>query len=312
MPVEHSNIKYLERNKIDIKKWDQCIDQAANGLIYAKSFVLDCLSKNWSALVWNDYETVMPLTWNKKFFIRYLYQPPFVARLGIFGNILDPGIYKSILANIPSKFRYIDIDMNEGNNEMLNFSNQTFAIRKRLNLLLPLSGYEQIHNGYKRLAKRMIRKATEHGIRMQSESDPAATIDFYYEHYSHQHPHLSRRDFDRLISFCKSNEGRKHIQCYRAISPEGEILAAYLLFSDSRYIYSVLGGSTNQGKDLGAFYLLTDAALKHNCQTKKVFRFEGSDLEGIAFFDRQFGSFEVYYPHLIQNRLPWPLKIFKQ
>ncbi len=312
MPVEHNNIRYLERNEIDIEKWDQCIDRAPNGLIYAKSFVLDSLSKHWAALVWNDYEIVMPLTWNKKFFIHYLYQPPFAARLGVFGNISHPGIYKSFLANIPSKFLYIDIALNEGNNEILNFIDQSFTVRKRQNLLLPLSGYEQVQNGYKRLAKRMIRKATNHGISVQKEAGPEAIVDFYYEHYSHRHPHLSRRDYDRLINLCRSKEGGKHIQCYRAISPEGEILAVYLLFSDSRYIYSVLGGSTGKGKALGAFYLLTDAALKNNCNMKKDFLFEGSDLQGIAFFDRQFGAFEVCFPHLMQNRLPWPLKLFKQ
>jgi hypothetical protein len=70
-----SYIIYLERHEIDISKWDRCIVNAPNGLIYARSFYLDAMAENWSALVSDDYQYVMPLTWNKKFGIKYLYQP---------------------------------------------------------------------------------------------------------------------------------------------------------------------------------------------------------------------------------------------
>jgi hypothetical protein len=72
-----SDIRYLERNEIDINKWDRCISNAPNGLIYARSFYLDSMAENWSALVTGDYLYVMPLTWNKKFGIKYLYQTVF-------------------------------------------------------------------------------------------------------------------------------------------------------------------------------------------------------------------------------------------
>ena len=59
----NSNIHYLTNREIDKIKWDECIDKADNGLVYAYSFYLDHMAKQWDALVWNDYEAVMPLTW---------------------------------------------------------------------------------------------------------------------------------------------------------------------------------------------------------------------------------------------------------
>ena len=59
-------IKYLQHKEIDKAKWDACIEQAPNGLIYSYSWYLDAMSKHWDALVLKDYEAVMPLTWNKK------------------------------------------------------------------------------------------------------------------------------------------------------------------------------------------------------------------------------------------------------
>src|SRR5450631_2115008 len=95
MNERDADIRYLDRKAIEADKWDRCIREASNGLIYARSFYLDAMSRNWSALVMNDYEAVMPLTWNRKFGISYLYQPAFTAQLGMFfkkklnGNILE-------------------------------------------------------------------------------------------------------------------------------------------------------------------------------------------------------------------------------
>ena len=74
------HIQYLSHDEIDKPKWDRCIDEAPNGLIYSYSFYLDHMAKHWDGLVLskgphsdNDYEAVMPLTWNKKYGLHYLY-----------------------------------------------------------------------------------------------------------------------------------------------------------------------------------------------------------------------------------------------
>ena len=54
-------------------KWDACIEKAPNGMVYAFSYYLNSMAKNWDALVLNDYDAVMPLTWNKKYGMQYLY-----------------------------------------------------------------------------------------------------------------------------------------------------------------------------------------------------------------------------------------------
>ena len=77
-------IQYIQNKEINKAKWDDSITESSNGLIYAYSWYLDTMSKNWDALVLNDYEAVLPLTWNKKYGVYYLYQPWFCASLGIF------------------------------------------------------------------------------------------------------------------------------------------------------------------------------------------------------------------------------------
>ena len=55
-------IRYVTRAELDVQLWDNCITNASNGLIYAYSFYLDTIAKQWDALVLDDYRMVMPLT----------------------------------------------------------------------------------------------------------------------------------------------------------------------------------------------------------------------------------------------------------
>ena len=109
-------IHYLTYRQIDKTKWDACIDNAPNGLVYAYSYYLDSMAKNWDALVLSagpdtstEYEAVMPLTWNKKYGIHYLYQPAFTACLGVFGKNITVDMLNRFLLAIPPRFKYWDI-----------------------------------------------------------------------------------------------------------------------------------------------------------------------------------------------------------
>ena len=139
-----ADIRYLDRKEIETDKWDQCIREAANGLIYGRSFYLDTMSRNWSALVLNDYDAVMPLTWNRKFGISYLYQPPFTAQLGMFfKKNLDGNILENFIRHTKLHFRFCEIH--------LNFANSTIGGRLRANYILSLKNtYPEIRHGYKK------------------------------------------------------------------------------------------------------------------------------------------------------------------
>ena len=54
-------ICYLTHNQIDKQRWDECIAQSPDGLIYCWSWYLDVVHPGWEALVEDDYENVMPL-----------------------------------------------------------------------------------------------------------------------------------------------------------------------------------------------------------------------------------------------------------
>ena len=108
-------IHYVKRQEVNATKWDRCIDQASNGLIYAYSFYLDTMTDSWDALVLNDYEALMPLPWKKKYGIHYLYPPAFTAQLGLFGNAINADLLSGFFRAVPKNFRYWDFPLNHQN-----------------------------------------------------------------------------------------------------------------------------------------------------------------------------------------------------
>ncbi|HET7001318.1 MAG TPA: hypothetical protein VFI33_08420 [Puia sp.] len=305
-----SDIRYLERNEIDTVKWDQCILSAPNGLIYARSFYLDAMSENWSGLVAGDYQYVMPLTWNRKAGIKYLYQPYFTKSLGVFGNSSQSFEISSFLHAIPDIYRYWDIDLNENN--FVSTDIRKLKQRARRNYLLSLAkDYKQISQQYKRLANRMTKKAIEGKVQIVRGESPELIIQLYRRDYANRHKSISGPVYERLKG-CSLNAFKNNLaETYLAKSPDGETLAYYMILKDEHYIYSLLGGSTGEGKRQGAFYLLTDAIIRDHAGTDKIFRFEGSDIPGISFFDNLFGPERISYQHLVMNKLPFLIRFLK-
>ena len=343
------HIRYLRRQDIDPAKWDACLDRAPNGLIYGRSFYLDQMAMRWDGLVLNDYEAVMPLPWNKKWGFYYCYQPYFCTALGVFGEEPRALPVTAFLEAIPKKFKYWDFALNEFNfwqpqppspgNPSGTSLPPALHWTPRINYFLDLGrSYEEMAAGYKRLATRMLKKAADHNLEVIRHTGAGELIG----HYKKAYPGLGIPGpiYHRLDKCMQLASERGNTSTYMARTPDGEIVAFYLLLADNKFVYSLLGGSTPKGKEMAAFYLLTDAAIRDHATRPltpspaipdpsiagrpatpidphppitghRIFRFEGSDVPGIAFFDAQFGGDLTHYPYLLANQLPWPLKYAK-
>ena len=300
-------LRYVQRKDIDTQKWNECIRNAPNAIIYAYSYYLDAITQQWDALVKNDYEAVFPLPCNEKFGIKYIYQPIFMAQTGVFGQQVTEKLLNDFIDAIPLEFKYVDIDLHE-----TNFSETlTKDSSPRINMILSLNqSYDSLHEKYHRLAKRMIRKSLDAGLEADEEPDIKETISFYKNIYE---PRIKiGNDAYRRLSDMLALAQSKNELITLAARHRGNIVGMYHLMMDEKNVYSVVGGSSDEGKENGAFYFLTDFALKKTCNSERIFRFEGSDKKEIAFFNQQFGANTVEYPHLKINRLPILLRWLKK
>ena len=304
-----SSIHYISRSEIDVQKWDNCISNARNGLIYAFSFYLDAMSRNWDALVMGDYKIVMPLTWNKKAGIFYLYQPPLTPSLGIFGDAINANIVNAFIESIPQKFRFMEISLNTGN-DVGEIADGSIESIKRKNYILRLrSPYQEIYDHYNENIKRNIKRAVALGCVAQRNIAVEQIIMLVKDQFSSIIP-LQKNLFVNFHSLYNLLSSQGKATTY-GITHNGELLSgAVYFYSHSRAFYILVGNHPN-GKTIGTSHYLVDRFIADHAGQDLVLDFEGSDISSLAFFYRSFGATEESYHSIKMNRLPWYAKWMK-
>jgi hypothetical protein len=301
------NIQYLTNQQIDKTKWDRCIDNAANGLIYAYSFYLDGMARHWEALILNDYETVMPLPWNKKLGIHYLYQPFLAAQLGVFGNNIGDQLIENFLNAIPSKFKYSDICLNQGNI----FKLKKIELYQRSNYVLDLNKpYDQLYNNYSENIQRNIKKCLQAGCTVQKDFTVEKVIELAVMQMKTQNS-KTEDNINRFRKLYQQLHQKQMATTYGIISSQNKLLASCVFFFSHNRAYYILVGNHPDSKNIGASHALIDAFIKDHAGKSVLLDFEGSDIPGLALFYSSFGAVEEIYAGLKLNRLPFFLKWIK-
>jgi len=304
--IESSDdIRYLNRGEIDIHQWDRCVLNATNGLIYARSVYLDTMAKNWSALVLNDYEAVMPLTWNRKYGISYLYQPAFMAQLGVFFKTSpDKNIVENFIGLAKSHFRFCEIH--------LNFANGDFENRMRANYVLDLDKpYPEIRRGYKKRLIENLQESEQHKLQYESSPDYGSAIRIFRTEYGGRFPQVRPSDYLHFETLCGKFLESRMIFIRQIKDKTGELLNASIFFTDEQRIYNIMSVTLRAGREKRAHFHLLDRVISEFSSKKLLLDFEGSEVPGIAEFYRKFGTVNQPYPFLKYNHLPFPFRFFK-
>ncbi|HEX7902515.1 MAG TPA: hypothetical protein VF487_01460 [Chitinophagaceae bacterium] len=303
-----SHIQYFTHREIDKKKWDDCIDKAENGVIYACSFYLEHMSPGWDGLVLGDYEAVMPLTWKKKYGIHYLYQPFLTAQSGVFGKNITAHLVNDFIQALPAKFKLIEISLNSGNT----FSNlPEFSILKK-NYVLDLNKpYEELQQAYSDNIKRNIKKANQAGCTVQTDFAVEKVIGLALKQMSSYHKE-SNQNVERFSKLYQFLHARQMATTYGILNNQQELVASCVFFFSHNRAYYILVGNHPDGKTIGASHALIDAFIKDHAGKNMLLDFEGSDIPNLALFYSSFGAMEEKYPALRINRLPFYLKWMKR
>jgi hypothetical protein len=301
-------ISYLDNAKIDRAKWDRCIDNAENGLIYSYSFYLDAMSDNWDGLILNDYEMVMPLTWKKKFTIYYLFQPYYTASLGIFGNNISKEIVHFFLKSIPPKFKYWDFYLNRDNLFFL----ADFPMYERSNYILPLNeSYETLASKYASSHARNIKRSRQNGHIVKREIPIREVIELAKEQ-SKIFSSIEEKYFDRFVGLYDYLKEKKQSITYGVYSSKNILLSSCVYFFSHQRAYYILVGNHPNAKSSGASHFIINQFIKDHAGENLILDFEGSNITSIAFFYKSFGARLEKYPGIKLNKLSKIGKLFKQ
>ncbi|MCD6347121.1 MAG: hypothetical protein J7L96_06860 [Bacteroidales bacterium] len=304
-------IYHLEHNEIDKRRWNDAIQQALNGNIYAYSWYLDSVCEQWEALTNTDYSTIMPLTARRKYGFNYLYRPLLSQQLGIFSShdlknedVLD------LFDSLPDKYRLIEISLNKTNPATI----PGFVCSQHSSYELDLTpDYTAISSQYSQNNRRNTRKALDQRITFK----PGVNQDSFLNLLKHDTSDGAKiikkpgnyNPFKKLlIQMINRDKGL----IWGAYDSSNTLLAAMLLGVSHAKYYYLVPVNTEAGRQARALFGLIDAFIKDKSKNPCILDFEGSDIPGLARFYAGFGAQKITYPSISKNTLPWPVSLFKK
>lgn len=291
-------IRLINHQDIDYEKWGQCITNAPNGSLYACSWYLDLVTEKWQALVYGDYEYVMPLPFKKKYGIKYVYQPAYCQQLGVFPT--PPfEIQKEFAHYLRRQFRLVSYQLNSEN------SNRAFGSYKtteKVNYCLLLqNSYDQLYSNFSQHSKRNIKKAEKNKVNVIKGL-------FAHEYVASKRSSMKTavsEDMLRKLSLLMTNtitSGKGMV--YAAYSEVNNLCGAAFILFDGGRAYYLNAFSTDEGRDNRAMYAIVNEFIKEYAGVSLILDFEGSIIEGIARFYKGFGAAQQNYFYIYSNRLP--------
>jgi hypothetical protein len=286
------SIRFLKREEID--------------LIYGRSFYLDAMAAGqWDALVLEDYQAVMPLTWRSKAGIRYLYQPAFTQQTGIFSRLpTTSSLVDAFLLQLGRHFRFAEI--------FLNYGNEHPSLQKHINFTLPLKdSYERLSGGYKENLVRNLKKPAVSALDYLKEIDFRIALQNYRQEYATRNTGTKGEDYRNFEKLCLFAQKQGMLLTRAVTDRSQQVLASALLFQDARRLFLLLFTTLAEGRRVDAGHFLIDRLVREWAATDLVLDFEGSDHPGVARFYGSFGGFDQPYFFYRHNQLPWPIRWLK-
>jgi hypothetical protein len=272
-------IHHLAHNEIDFQKWDSCIQNACNTLVYAESWYLDVVSPNWEALIAGDYDFVMPLPVKRKFGILFLVQPPLTQQLGIFSaNSIDENIVSQFIQKIP----YISYHLN------LNEKNLFSKSVKRKNFILKLDkDYSTLASSYSSNTKRNVKNAFRYTDVIINTD---ISLNEFWKLYESTEKNYKMPPDTYIFELTKKLYERNRLTVSGVLNLDNEMIAGVCwLHSPSRLIYLV-SASNKEGKDHLAMFKMVDEIIKKYANSTILLDFAGSNINSIARFYKGFGA----------------------
>ena len=295
------SIKILPSKEIDKAKWDACVQRSENGLIYARSSYLDIMADNWDGLVMNDYEAVMPLTWRRKFGIKYFSKPRFIQQLGVIGNYKASKYFMDILAK---QYQYGEVPFNYKN---VDITNEQFL--PKTNYVLDLNrDYQSIYIEYKKSLLKKLKKISE---LQYMEADFNEVVDAYWNYVKQKHKELYE-NFERMKAIFRTDFGKKYFHSYQIIDESRQPLLFGIYAKDERRIYNLMTVHVNNGKEKYAMIFSIDFLIRKYANQPLLFDFIGSELPGVKTFLQNFSPINQPYFVYHFNHLPRLVKLFKK
>ena len=295
-------IALLQRNEIDINKWNACIEsdtKMAN--VSGMSWYLDKNCDDWNAVIIDNYQSVMPLPCRKKWGMDYVYPPFFTSRTGFFGQNLTSTEMDTVFGVISEKFKWIDTMFSPDTEINIECYRH---LKHRAFVLNLQQSYSYIQKQYHRNHQRNCRKAVQNELILTKNPDIEEVISLFVDNIGQRKQvSYSQKDYQRLKELLVFLQSHNAVEALGANDKDGKLCAGiFFTHRDGKYNY-LFSGRNGEGADNGSMFFIMDNFITLHAEKDANLYINGSDNEQIARFYAGFGLQETYYYQLMLNRL---------
>lgn len=317
--------KIVASTQILAEEWNKFVASSPQGAAFHHYDFLSLIIPNWHAIIIEEegkWLAVMPFLLKKKWGFTAIGQPLFTQFSGILlGEIAAKNTYKQ-LSKLKTIVSSIVALLPETHKFLIRFSPyflypqpfywKGYTLKTRFTYQLDLAESEDIlWDNMAESLQRQIKKATKFGLKWKESYDKQIWFDLMEKNLiagknimgvvpskNHQEQILLEQVFDFFI---KEKIGK----LYLIENAENQVLACgFFVFWGNNFTYFAGAMLPNSEKSGAMSLLMWRAIVEAKKNNFKIFDFEGSMIEGIERFFRNFGAKPVPYFEISRNRLP--------
>lgn len=277
-------MKIVERNSIDVEKWDRLVLSSAEHTLFSLSTYLDAVAENWAILIDDTYSKGIALPYSIRLGVKTLYVPFFYRYVEVLGGEIV-GLEQELKKNFKVSNFNIKTKLNQFESEILN--------------------YQEV-NGLKlnQQAKRMCSKALKSNIEIKETSTDFSSVLKIIEDELKQKVTVFQSDSKKGIERLIENLGStNHLKVYGFYEVDELVGGMIFMKTESRTIY-LKGAAKENARNQGLMYACMKSEIEDTLNNNKVFDFGGSSVEGVRRFNLNFGAIDVNYFHYEWNNGP--------
>lgn len=291
-------IRFYRHDEIDRTRWDACVETSPAATFFAEYDILSVANPEWAALVEDNYVAVMPLPWRRKHGLKYVYNPFYFTRLGVFSaKPIACELVAEFLQAVPKCFVSLDMNLNESVPDEAAVPGGHLKVSHRLDLNQP---YEVICKGYGSNHRRNI-KAARGFEPVIDQNIPAVEVIALYRSSrrgSGKSVRMQDADYAIFLNVCEIAKQRGLADVWGVRDSDGSLLAGAVFLRDHGRVWFWASGREEERADRKAMFFLMDEYIRQHANRPLLLDFNGSSTESVARFYAGFGSQRYTFPAL--------------
>ena len=300
------DIQYLKNEEINFVKWDNCINNAHNGNIYAFSWYLDIVCDYWDAIVKDDYSAVMPVLHKKKGQFHFTYNTIFSPQLGVFSTeIIKEEAVNAFLVKLSSVYNVFSINLNKFNKVKESLFTQKPRVTYEFDLI---ESYDKIRERYYDDIKSSINRANDNKISIIKNISPNKFLSLVARRDVLTSCRVKKRDINKLRRIIAFVYQHGIGEIYVAYTSYNELCAACLFLKSNRKSNLLFSAITLEGMQMYAMHYLIDYYVKKHAGQNLTFNFENLNIPNKEMFCKGFGAGAYFYMNVSDDKLFLPQK----